>query len=274
MHRARVCVLLSLGTIACGLQSGADDRAEALASAWCDVQTRCDAECGTVAIGHDLCVQQYSSQFGASAAAGNTFDLEFSQMCFDRVLAAFDELSCDEADHPWAWAERSCPVWHGDAEIGDECRPYDLPENYPFVSACVPGLVCALDASEGTDAYRCRDVTDDPGEDEGCLRYQGSVVEERCADGLRCDAGVCVTGPKPGETCDCGGLFGCEVCVDGWCDADVGEDAGTCRPFVAVGDACGAALQTQCEYLCDPGTSVCIAPDEAGPLACGLSLQL
>ncbi|HET6584575.1 MAG TPA: hypothetical protein VFG69_14030 [Nannocystaceae bacterium] len=270
----RSALLVSFVALACRLD-GDDERTGALASAWCDVQTRCANECGTVATSHDLCVRQYESQFAASAAAGDTFDLAFSQMCFDRVVTALDELSCDEAESAWAWAERSCAVWHGHAELGDECRPFDLPENYAFVSACRPGLVCALDAAAGSDTYRCRDVTDDPGEGEGCLRYQGSsVVEERCADGLRCDLGVCVSGPEAGDTCDCGGLFGCEVCVDGWCDADVGETAGTCQPFTAVGEPCGATVQPQCEYICDPGTSECIAPDEPTPLACALMLQL
>jgi hypothetical protein len=33
-------------------------------------------------------------------------------------------------------------------------------------------------------------------------------------------------------------------------------------------------LQPQCAYLCDPQSMVCVAPDDAGPLACALSLQL
>jgi hypothetical protein len=231
--------------------------------------------CNTLALDPDLCALQWTSQFEASAAAADTFELEFSATCFDEVVGAFDELACDEPERPWAWAERTCPVWHAGRDVGAECRPYEMPESFAFVSVCRPGLVCAADPAAGSDAWRCRDVTVDPGEDEGCLRYQGaSVTEERCGDALRCDAGVCTTGPGPGDPCDCGGLFGCEGCVDGWCDADVGEAAGTCREFVAVGEACGTALQPQCAYLCDPQSMVCVAPDDAGPLACALSLQL
>jgi hypothetical protein len=274
MHRAALVLSLSLGALACRVDAG-DARTDALADAWCDVQSRCADACGTPSVSHDLCVLQWSSQFDASAVAADTFDLEFSQTCFDRVLAAFDELSCDELERPWAWAGRVCPVWHGDGDIGVECRPYDLPENYALVSTCRPELVCALDGSAGTDAWRCRDVADDPSEDDGCLRYQGaSVVEERCGEDLRCEAGVCVSGPLAGETCDCGGLFGCEGCVDGYCDADLGETSGTCRSFVAVGEACGTTVQPQCAYICDPGSMLCIAPDDPGPLACALSLQL
>ena len=58
-------------------------------------------------------------------------------------------------------------------------------------------------------------------------------------------------------------------------DAEVGEASGTCRAFVEVGDECGTTTaQSQCEYICDPGEMVCIAPMDAGPLACALTLQL
>ena len=78
----------------------------------------------------------------------------------------------------------------------------------------------------------------------------------------------------PGEICDCGGLFGCEGCIDGYCDADVGEDAGTCQSFVEVGEPCGSSVQPQCAYICDPASMLCIAADDPGPLACALTLQL
>ena len=275
--RAAVLASFCATALACRLDPGSDDeRVAALVDAWCDVQSRCAEACSTVAVSHDVCVLQWTSQFEVSRVSADTYGLEYSPSCLDRVLAAFDELECDEIETPWAWAERTCPVWHGDRERGDECLPYDMPEQLAFASTCTPGLVCALDPSAGTDAWRCRDVTEAPEEDDGCLRYQGaSVFEERCGDDLRCDTGVCTAGPGPGDTCDCGGLFGCEGCVGGWCDAEVGEASGTCRAFVEVGDECGTTTaQSQCEYICDPGEMVCIAPMDAGPLACALTLQL
>jgi hypothetical protein len=34
------------------------------------------------------------------------------------------------------------------------------------------------------------------------------------------------------------------------------------------------AARSQCEHICDPAEMVCIAPMDAGPLACALTLQL
>jgi hypothetical protein len=268
-------MVVLIAALGCAVEHDDDDPdVEALADAWCDLQTRCATSCGTPAVDRDVCVLQARVQFSPGPVAAETFGLERSQECLDRVLAAMDELACDELETPWAWAKRTCAPWHGAIGEGGECRQFEMPEQYVFASVCASGLTCTQDGAAGTDAWRCRDVTRDPGEGEGCLRYQGSVFEERCAEGLRCDAGVCVAGPGPGETCECGGLYGCEACVDGYCDAEIGEAAGTCRAFTQVGEPCGASAQPECAYICDPEAMVCIAMDDPRPLACGLSQLL
>ncbi|HWB80306.1 MAG TPA: hypothetical protein VG755_35310 [Nannocystaceae bacterium] len=274
--RIRTTMVVLLAALGCAVEGDDGDAdVEALAEAWCDLQARCATRCMTPVVDRDACVLQARVQFSPGPVAAETFGLMRSQACIDRVLAAMDELACDELETPWAWAERTCAPWHGAAGEGEECRAFEMPEQYVFVSVCAEGLTCAEDGAAGADAWRCRDVTRDPGEGEGCLRYQGgSVFEERCGDGLRCDAGVCVGGPGPGETCDCGGLFGCESCVGGYCDAEIGDAAGTCRAFAEVGEACGASVQPECAYICDPAELVCVAMDDPLPLACSMAAML
>src|SRR5687768_9740480 len=125
----RFVLSCTLVLIACA--ADADDRdttVDALAGAWCEMQARCGPEtCATFIVDRDACELQAATQFSPGPVAADTFDLAFSQACLDDVLAALDELACDEAERPWAWAERVCSVWHGTGEVGDECRPFEFP---------------------------------------------------------------------------------------------------------------------------------------------------
>jgi hypothetical protein len=110
---------------------------------------------------------------------------------------------------------------------------------------CAPGLYCASTAlQQGT----CRASI---GENGPC------DSDEECAEGLRCQLGVCgTTGPSPaGASCernsDCQDRLYCK-------SADGGR---LCAPREVAGAPCSGAFSSECQ-------GACVAPDGGGAASC------
>src|SRR5690349_15196409 len=85
--RIRTTMVVLIAALGCAVEADDGDAdVEALAEAWCDLQTRCASSCGTPVVDRDVCVLQARVQFSPGPVAAETFGLERSQECLDRVL--------------------------------------------------------------------------------------------------------------------------------------------------------------------------------------------
>ena len=267
--------------IACGGGGGGiaiDDFGTEFVHQRCEAQVRCGefpdlASCVEATL-LDL------DQLKASVEAGRIhYDADLVSKCFTAII----DTSCDRIPTQVDGSDAICDgLLAGTVAVGEDC----------FGGECAGDAFCA-----GGDSDTCMQGTCEAVE----LAAPGeSCLEATCADEATCSAeNICVArapSPTVGQSCDDSVLFDCNgsLCISGTCvalpatgeacDPDFGGFGGflscgdatefcdftdtTCKPRLAVGEACPASPGNSCVAYaeCDSGT--CVAAPGLGDV-CG-----
>ncbi len=266
--------------IACGGGGGGgiaiDDLDTEFAEALCDAQVRC-GEFPDLASCLEATVID-SDQLKASVEAGRVdYDGDRMSECFAIII----DTSCDRIPTQVDENGTICDdTVTGTVALGGDCFGGECAGD-AFCSGvdsdtCMQGICEAVElAAVGESCLEATCVDADCSDGICVARVPSPTVGQSCDDsvlfdcnGSLCISGTCVALPATGETCDpdFGGFGGFLSCGDKTEFCDFTDT--TCKPRLAVGEACPEAPGNSCVAYaaCDSGT--CVAAPGLGD-ACG-----
>jgi hypothetical protein len=227
----------------------------------CAIQNDCD--CADDIIIPD-CEHQVAREVAESERQALNAGLVYDPECMEVFLAGVDDLggcAVEYLDHG-----PLCPVYHGDAEVGEPCEIFDL---MPRMYDCRVGLQC----NHGV----CRDPDNPAMLPLGamCTTVPGPVPTPwlgTCDTGLQCDSLDTLTCiPSTSNPASLGGecthAQECSDPNDNVCRPQDGdpqpsiERPGICVERTPPGELC--PLGYECDWMCEAG--ICVAPP---PMLC------
>lgn len=238
-----------------------DDRAEALAEAYCAVYASCDcAPIASDALFPDpsQCVAEEKQRLLSEFEQAEDDDLSFDQGCMDQLLSRYAELDCAsistihaQLGNPATTENFGCAMYHGD-ETNGIC---ELATGTPW-SDCATGLQCF--------DHSCQPALTLADAGEPCT-FNSSALALDCQPGLYCDQfDGCQPGQELGEACMIAGDGSMRCAAELFCAPTGDSVEGICQALLDGGEAC-VNNQQSCHGWCqnvpdspDPNIGECL----------------